>query len=84
MLNQYNVNVRAENEKRLEQLEGEPVTFQPWPARFFVLFFPFGQVLTRGRGEQAEDNVRGRTYQKARLEAIGVERQITLKTGAQV
>ena len=56
----YNVNVRAENEKRLQSLPGDVVTFT------------------------AEDAIKGRAGSLNRLDALGVEKTLQLKIGAQV
>lgn len=56
----YNINVRAENEKRLSSLPGELLTFV------------------------AEDSIKARGGSRQRLEALGVEKTLQLKVGAQV
>jgi len=56
----YNVNVRAENEKRLKSLPGELLTYE------------------------AQDSIKGRAASRQRLEALGVEKTLQLKVGAQV
>ena len=56
----YNVNVRAENEKRLQSLPGALETFT------------------------AEDSLKTRAGISSRLEALGVEKKLQLKIGAQV